>query len=137
MTRPRIFVASPLAAETKEGIDFNIRYATQACRLVWELGGDPFAPHIFYTRFLDDNIVEHRKQALECGFEHLKQCQGAVFFRPKTKGMKLEYDIATKRGIPTHSYVDKEGLDLFIRAIKMIEETESERKGLRIVKTED
>lgn len=122
---PRIFVATPLAPREgdpgwpkKEAIDLvepipplvlaawklaafeaNVRFAEQVCQMIALAGGAPFAPHLLFTRFLDDNEPEERAIGMRCGKTFLGVCVEAWFILPEWRstlslGMVAEREIA-------------------------------------------
>lgn len=68
----RVYIISRYRASTRREQRFNERVAKYFCRRITEAGGRPVAPHLFYTRFLDDNDPEERSQGLRFGLEDLR-----------------------------------------------------------------
>ena len=66
--RPLIFVCSPYRGDTET----NVQNARRYCRLVVEQGGIPFAPHLLFTQFLDEDKVAERRRGLWMGMEMLR-----------------------------------------------------------------
>ncbi|MCL1903692.1 MAG: hypothetical protein FWF94_04670 [Oscillospiraceae bacterium] len=63
-------------------------------------GKVPFAPHLYFTQFLDDGISEERERGINCGLEVLSHCSEIWVFGDKiTEGMLAEIDYAEQRGI--------------------------------------
>lgn len=85
--RPLIFVCSPYRAS---------RY----CRLVMKQGGIPFAPHLLFTQFLDEDKAAERRQGLRMGMEMLKLCDELWAFGEPTEGMEMEIAQAERLGVP-------------------------------------
>jgi hypothetical protein len=102
----RIFVCSPLRGD----YDINISNAKYYC---WEVansfGHAPFAPHLLYTQFLNDDVESERIMAIEAGIMFLKCCDEVwVFGKPEgeeTSGMKHEIKYAKAIGVPVR-YID-------------------------------
>ena len=94
--RPLIFVCSPYRGDTET----NTQNARRYCRLVMEQGGIPFAPHLLFTQFLDEENVAERRQGLRMGMEMLKLCGELWAFGEPTEGMRLEITQARRLGIP-------------------------------------
>jgi hypothetical protein len=67
-----IYVASPLRARGKRTQQDNEKYAEALCRDVLAQGHAPFAPHLLYTRMLDDSKVEERKRGMDAGLSWLE-----------------------------------------------------------------
>lgn len=94
--RPLIFVCSPYRGETEA----NIQNARRYCRLVMKQGGIPFAPHLLFTQFLDEDKAAERRQRLRMGMEMLKLCDELWAFGEPTEGMEMEIAQAERLGVP-------------------------------------
>ena len=94
--RPLIFVCSPYRGD----METNTQNARQYCRLVMEQGGIPFAPHLLFTQFLDEEKTAERSQGLRMGMEMLKLCGELWAFGEPTEGMRMEIAQAERLGIP-------------------------------------
>lgn len=102
-----IYVASPYAGD----IEKNVRYAQDACRAVLLAGAHPYAPHLYITNILRDDVPEEREQGLKTGLAFLTVCDELWVFGPRiSKGMAGEIAEAERLGKPIR-YVD---LDLKI-----------------------
>lgn len=77
-----------------------MKLAECLCRIVALRGFIPIAPHIYFTRFLDDKSPNERELGMSCGFELLKLCEEIwVFnFDGISEGMQREIDLAKKLG---------------------------------------
>lgn len=96
-----VFVCSPLRAETYAGMQHNISNAGRYCEFVVNVGCTPFAPHVFFTRFLDDRNEKHRQAGIDGGIEFLKLCNELWVFGNKiTSGMEHEIKLAIELSIP-------------------------------------
>ena len=83
----KIFVCSPYSGDIEE----NTRKAEEYCKHVIEQGHAPFAPHLFFTRFLNDSLELEREAGIACGIEFLKVCDEMWVFGHKiTAGMQKE-----------------------------------------------
>ena len=70
MAKKLIYVCSPLKSNRFTGdISTNIKRATEHCRAVVDYDKQylPIAPHIYFTKFLDDNKLEERQLGLVFG----------------------------------------------------------------------
>lgn len=105
--RKRIYVASPL----KGDIAGNIERAAGYCRQVVEAGHIPYAPHLFYARFLDDTIAGERCTGMQMGQEELQLCDEVWAFGEPSEGMRVEIALATELEIPVRRF-GPEGLRL-------------------------
>jgi hypothetical protein len=128
MSRKRIFVASalsPILPEDWKGNEaerdlalqqafaMNIKRAEAFCRwVVDDKCMRPFAPHLFYTRFLDEFSEAERNLGIQMGIEDLEECQELWAFLPKdgrpTRGMTLEIARATRLGMTIRIYTYEE-----------------------------
>lgn len=96
LDRPLIFVCSPYRGDTET----NMQNARRYCRLVVEQGGIPFAPHLLFTRFLNEGKAAERRRGLWMGMEMLRLCDELWAFGEPTEGMRLEITQARRLGIP-------------------------------------
>jgi hypothetical protein len=94
----KIFVSSPLGfiddrVVTDAELDDNIKYAEACCRQVAEEGHIPYAPHVYFTRFLNDRDPEERKRGMEMGLQWLAECdEMRVYGNYLSPGMKTEIE---------------------------------------------
>ena len=63
--RPLVFVCSPYRGD----METNTQNARRYCRLVVERGGIPFAPHLLFTQFLNEDKAVERRRGLRLGME--------------------------------------------------------------------
>lgn len=63
-----IVIESPYRAATGQKLGDNIELAIAACRYAIELGYNPFASHLYYPIFLDDNKPAERMRGIGSGF---------------------------------------------------------------------
>ena len=66
----RIFICSRYAGD----IETNVKTAERLCRRAVEHGCAPLAPHLLYTRFLNDADPEERNCGIECGLTFMAAC---------------------------------------------------------------
>lgn len=89
-----IFVCSPLRGD----IDKNIENTKKYCRYVLEQGHIPYAPHLFFTQFLDECNEDERKMGIDAGIEMMGHCDELWNFIDNkdnlSQGMKLENEAA-------------------------------------------
>lgn len=100
-TTPIIYVCSPL----KGDIRGNIARARDYCRAVAGKGYIPFAPHVFFTQFLDENIPEERETGIRMGTQFIQRMNPQTdelwtFGNTISAGMQAEIDEAANHGIP-------------------------------------
>ena len=91
----KIFVCSPLRGD----IQGNMEKAKEYCKYVILEGNIPYAPHVFFTQFLDDNVPTERELGILGGLEFLKVCDELFVFGDKiTEGMSKEITLANSLG---------------------------------------
>lgn len=101
----KIFVCSPLHAGNGRTVDHNIAFAQELCEIAIKKGGvAPFAPHAFYTTFLNDAEAGDRLLGMICGKEWLAACDEVWVYAPNldsdvTAGMEDEIDLASQLNI--------------------------------------
>lgn len=98
--RKKVFICSPLRGDFVQ----NRRLAERYCHAAFLAGYRPFAPHVFYTRFLNDMNPEERKAGIQAGIEDLSECHELWVFLPPgvfrpSEGMQQEIDQALAWGI--------------------------------------
>lgn len=81
-------VESPFKAETPTELGKNIRFARNVCRHLSMEGYAPFASHLLYPQFLDDDIEEERNRGLACGLRWAECAQIVYFCLPPEKEIK-------------------------------------------------
>jgi hypothetical protein len=94
----KIFVCSPLAGDVEE----NIKAAERYCDYVIRQGHVPFAPHVFFTRFLNEDAPGQRELGIQFGLSFLDGWADELWYfgdRIST-GMHLEISKANENDIP-------------------------------------
>jgi len=71
-----IFICSPFRWE----IERNIKYAQELCLQVIKEWNIPFAPHLLYPQFLDDNIAEERNAWINAWLKFLSICDDMLIW---------------------------------------------------------
>ena len=96
--REFVLLESPFAGE----VEANKKYAAQAVRDSLRRGEAPFASHLFYTQFLDDDIPAERSLGIEAGLDIGSRADKTVVYidRGISKGMELGIERAHKEGRP-------------------------------------
>jgi hypothetical protein len=91
-----VFICSPY----RGNIDANVLRAKAMCLLAVEKGLAPFAPHLFYTQFLDDDHPEGRMAGISCGLAFINACDLFWFLDgiDPTIGMVAEMTHAKRMG---------------------------------------
>ena len=99
-----VFVSSRLRGDMEN----NMKLAECLCRIVALRKFVPIAPHIYFTRFLDDKNQNERELGLASGLELLRLCKEMwVFnFDGISEGMQMEIDFAKKNNIKVRYFGD-------------------------------
>lgn len=64
-----IFFCSPFAGTDKA---MNVHFARQCCTEISATRATPFAPHLVFPTFLDDDVPEERERGIAHGIEVMK-----------------------------------------------------------------
>ena len=89
--RPVVYICSPFRGD----IEKNTENARRYCGFAITRGAIPFAPHLLYPQFMDDDKAEDRKLALFMGQVMLDKCAELwVFGTVISEGMRSEIDRA-------------------------------------------
>lgn len=92
-----VYICSPL----KGNLAQNIKNACKWCHRVLKKGDIPIAPHLYFTRFLNDSNKKERILGKKFGLKMLNFCEiMEVYGNRITKGMKKEIKQAKKLNIP-------------------------------------
>lgn len=104
--RPIVFICSPFAGDTEK----NIRRAQGYSRFAVSRNCIPFAPHLLFPQFLDDEDKSQRELGLFFGMVFLAKCQGMWVFKAYnniSKGMAVEIEKAKQRKIPIRYFNER------------------------------
>ena len=100
----KVFICSPYKPqgytenERRRNLKQNIKLAKKACRYALKKGCLPYAPHLYFTRFLS---YEERETGVFLGTLWLAECDEIwVVGNRITEGMEREIDMAKELGIP-------------------------------------
>jgi hypothetical protein len=100
----KIFVCSPFRGAD---MDRNVEFAEGVCRSIAMTGAVVFAPHLFFTRFLNDDVEAERDAGIKGGLEIMKDCDEVWFIVPSWRagvmstGMSHELSAALDYMKPT------------------------------------
>lgn len=113
----RVFICSRLRGDILSNINKALEYSHWACRQ----GASAFAPHAFYTSFLDDTIQAERDIGIKAGNDFLEVCEELWVFVEAgrlSSGMVSEIEYCIDNNIPIrwHSVKD-EGHGLMIEKL--------------------
>lgn len=94
----RVFICSRYAGDVAR----NTATAERICRQAVARGCAPFAPHLLYTRFLDDEKASERDAGIACGLAFMEICDEVWVFTGEgiSDGMRVEVDYARRIGKP-------------------------------------
>lgn len=95
----KIYVCSPLRGD----IEKNIKKAENYCRFIsLKYDAIPICPHIYFTRFLNDNEDIERQMGMDFGLRLLKDCDKMFVFNKNgiSEGMHKEIEVAESLNIP-------------------------------------
>ena len=89
--RKMAFIASPYGSGD---LYENLRIARAMCRLAAEEGYVPFAPHLFYTQFMDDHDETDRQEGMSSAGFFIDNCEAFYFYAPglaSSEGVMREF----------------------------------------------
>ena len=94
----RVFICSRFAGDVSR----NVETAERLCRRAVEQGCSPFASHLLYTRFLDDEKASERETGIACGLMFMEVCDEVWVYTGEgiSDGMRREIDHARRLGKP-------------------------------------
>lgn len=98
----RAIVESPFKGTSKEDRMQNIAYARACCKHAVDLGYVPFASHLFFPQFLNEDVPEDRKTGIEMGYDFWDKADVILFFmdRGVSTGMEQALVRAFKENKP-------------------------------------
>lgn len=106
----KVYVCSPFRptavamADRAEEQRSNIERALKACRILSMLGIQPLAPHLYFTRFLKDDVAAERNAGIEFALSWLEQADELWVFGDRiSEGMAKEIAKAEELGKPVHT----------------------------------
>ncbi len=102
--RPLVYICSPFSGKVKR----NKRKARKYCRFALEQHTIPFAPHLLFPQFMDDNNPEERQTAMFMNMVMLGKCEQLwVFGENYSNGMKEEIRKAKERKKKIRYFTEK------------------------------
>lgn len=92
MAMKRVFICSPYRGDTARNTDIARALCHQAIRM----GFAPFAPHLLYPQFLDEQNAAERKAGMAAGMKFLATCEQLWVWKQLgvTEGMLEEMNLA-------------------------------------------
>lgn len=101
----KIYIASPLRADTAQEQTQNMLYARKLQSQLERLGYKAIAPHAWLPMVLDDSVPKERRLALSIGQKILKRCDAVLVAGNRvSSGMMAEIATAKAQGIPVIFY---------------------------------
>ena len=92
--RPLVYICSPFSGKVKK----NKKNARKYCRFALEQHTIPFAPHLLFPQFMDDNSPEERQLAMFMNMIMHGHCEELWVFGDRiSAGMKQEIHKAERR----------------------------------------
>lgn len=93
-----IYICSPCRGDYENNIENAITYSG----ICFRAGFIPVTPHIYFTRFANDENIEERNMAMEAGAQLLLSCSEVWVFGldHPSEGMQVEIELAKAHGIP-------------------------------------
>lgn len=99
-----VYICSPLRGD----IERNISSANRYCWFAATQSAVPIAPHIMFTGFLDDTILDERQMGMRLGRELLSRCDELWVFGDRlSAGMEDELKAAQQMKLPIRYFNDK------------------------------
>lgn len=100
---PKVFICSPLRGDVYK----NTQNARRYCRFAVDSGYIPFAPHLFFPRFMTDENEYERALAIKMGKVFLDDCRELWWFgNTITEGMQTEIDRAVHRKLTIRHFTE-------------------------------
>jgi len=93
-----IYICSPCRGD----YETNIENAATYSGICFRMGFIPVTPHIYFTRFMNDENSKERSMAMDAGLQLLASCSEVWVFglQNPSEGMKAEIEEAKRLGIP-------------------------------------
>lgn len=95
---PMIYVCSRYRADSREELAQNIEIAKWMCQKIVEGGAIPIAPHLYFPRFMDDNMPGDRYFGMGAGKRLMEHCMSfhvVIAEGIVSEGMREEIDYMT------------------------------------------
>lgn len=97
----KIFICSPFSCQTEKEKANYTALVKDLCKLAIEEQSAPFAPHLLYPQFLDDNNSLERSLGILSGISFLHACD-ELWYSEKygiSAGMRKEMEEAKRWGL--------------------------------------
>lgn len=80
---PLVVIESPYAGD----VERNVAFCRAVCRYAVGQGYSPYASHLIFTQFLDDNIPSERKAGIDAGLAWARHAEQAWFCLRPDEGL--------------------------------------------------
>lgn len=105
-----IYVCSPFRGNLTEMIR-NSNNTAAYCASIAKEGAVPIAPHLYFPRFMNEDIPEEREFGMEVGKALLEICDEIWVFGDRiSEGMQEEINLAKELNIPIKHQKEREFL---------------------------
>ena len=101
----KVFVCSPYRGDVKR----NVALTEAICRkVIAEEKAVPFAPHLYFTRFFDEDRPEERALGIAMGLELMRCCDEVWVYEGEgvSEGMCQEVRHAHALGLPIRRFME-------------------------------
>ena len=97
--KPLVYICSPYSSD----VERNTKRAREFCCFAVARGAIPFAPHLLFPQFMNDNHPEERELAMRFNKILQGKCDEVwVLGSYLSEGMRRELALASKRNQPIH-----------------------------------
>ena len=98
MSKPLVYICSPC----RGNYEMNMDNAASYSRAAFTRGYIPITPHLYFTRFMNDENSKERSMAMDAGLQLLLMCSEVWVFGldHPSEGMQAEIAVAIRHGIP-------------------------------------
>lgn len=101
--RPLVYICSPYSGDTNS----NIELARQICAHAVSAKKIPFAPHLLFPQFMNDEDLDERELAMFFNRILLSHCEAMWVYTPRVStGMRAEIEWAHALDMPIR-YIDE------------------------------
>jgi len=101
--KDEVYICSPYRGD----IETNTKNARRYCRYAFDEGLHPYAPHLYYPQFLDEEKPKERAAGIHYALMQMwRMKEFWVFGDRHTEGMKAELELAVDLGIPIRTFSD-------------------------------
>jgi hypothetical protein len=126
VTMKLVYVCSPYRGikgkhiGSDDKIKLHEEIAKAICFTVAENDLVPIAPHLYFTKFLDDSFEDERNMGINCGLALLEKCDVMMIYTGCcgiSVGMRMEIEYTKSNNIP-YVFIERNNLQSAINNIK-------------------